>query len=132
MNGNPKRSTMEAELDLTGSSELDFYHARIRLFFDDEMWREYLARETRTEGGLQMAKDEWQAIQNALLEDFPCVSEPERQAAEIAKDNAWTGNVVYISAKPAWMIEAEAEHKDFLDVKFGSKQWWNDVEEIPF
>ena len=47
--------------------------------------------------------------------------------AEQTEDGA-----VYMQNEPAWMIEAKAEHQDFMDVKFGSRQWWNEQEEIPF
>ena len=64
-------------------------------------------------------------VHAAYMEAAEPVDEAARQAAEIGRDNEWLNST-------DWQVEAEARKQDFRDVKFGSKQWFESIDEIPF
>jgi len=77
--------------------------------------------------------ERWQEVGGTS--DIESILEVEWEA-ERAKAERWAAEQQNVSPQLpitlGWMKEAEADGQEFMDVKFGSKQWFDNIEEIEF
>lgn len=90
---------------------------------------------------MQLAAEQQRVNSVAYYGGLADIDEQIRQAKEIASDVEWLGEpatveeataVQYGESMMDWQKEAESEGQEFVDVKFGSKRWFDNIEPLEF